>query len=119
MPAEKIATTTVNNGPNDVYTNVLRIQWGAKGAVPEAPDGWVNAGYALIQIRRDDDPTGRDTHFVDLDPEQLDHLIRVLKRVRRQAFREGKPALCSDEERFIDQDGRPLRAWPQTILKLQ
>ena len=118
MPAEKIATTFVNNGPGDTYTNILRVQWGAKGAVPEAPDGWVNAGYALIEIRRDDDPPERDTHYVAIDPEEIDHLIHTLKRVRRQAFREGKPALSSDEERFVDQDGRLLRAWAPSELTL-
>jgi len=110
MPAEKIAATFVNNGPEQ-FTNTLRVQWGIKGAAPEATCGWVNPGYALIQIRRDDEPTERDTHYVAIDPEQLDHLIRVLKRVRRQSFREGKPTLSSDEERFVDQDGRPLRIW--------
>lgn len=85
MPAEKIATTFVNNDPEQ-FTNTLRVQWGAKGAVPEAPDGWVNAGYALIQIRRDNDPTDHDTHYVALDPAELGHLINTLKRVKRQAY---------------------------------
>ena len=93
MPAEKIATTLVNNGPADTYTNTLRVQWGAKGAVPEAPDGWVNAGYALIEIRRDDDPPERDTHYVAIDPEEISHLIRVLKRVKRQAYPHRAPCI--------------------------
>jgi len=110
MPAEKIATTFVNNGVSNTHTNTLRIRWGAKGAMPDAPLGWVNAGYAQVGITSETDVTG-ETRYVTLDAEEIGHLIRTLKRVRRQAFREGKPALSSDEERFVDQDGRPLRIW--------
>jgi hypothetical protein len=35
------------------------------------PDGWQSTG---------------DWKIVDLDPEQIDHLIRVLKRAKRQAY---------------------------------
>lgn len=86
MPAEKIATTYVDNGPADRHTNVLRVTWGSKGGRPDAPDGWVNAGYAMVAVMRDGD-SGEITHSVDLDPDEIDHLIRTLKRVRRQAFR--------------------------------
>ena len=64
-----------------------------RAALPEAPDGWVNAGYALIEIRRDDDPPERDTHYVAIDPEEISHLIRVLKRVKRQAYPHRAPCI--------------------------
>lgn len=108
MPKELITTTIVTD--DHVYTRSLHVAWGAKGGAPEAPDGWVNAGFAQVQIREDHAEHG-DLTGISLDPEQLDHLIRVLKRVKRQAFREGRPALSSDEERFVDEDGRPLRIW--------
>lgn len=85
MPAEKIATTFVNNGPDDAYTNVLRVQWGARGGCPQAPDGWVNAGFAHITISQETEVTGK-SYGIELDPEEIGHLIRVLKRVKRQAF---------------------------------
>ncbi len=75
MPSEKIATS---------ITNVLKVAWGAKGACPQAPDGWVNAGYAHLYIGDEEDPYKGS---VELDADEMDHLIRVLKRVRRQAFR--------------------------------
>lgn len=85
MPKETIATTDVYNG--DVpHTNILKVAWGAKGAAPEAPDGWVNAGYAHLYIGTKDDPF---LGSVELGEDEIDHLIRVLKRVRRQAFRAG------------------------------
>ena len=88
MPAEKIATTPVSNGA-ERWSNVLRVTWGARGGCPEAPGGWVNAGYAMVSIVKDGD-SGEITHAVELDPEEIDHLIRTLKRVRRQAFRPGR-----------------------------
>lgn len=88
MPAEKIATTPIANGdkPDERWTNVLRVTWGAKGGCPEAPDGWVNAGYAIVSIVKAGD-LGVTSNAVELDPDEIDHLIRTLKRVRRQAFR--------------------------------
>lgn len=85
MPNEKIAETFVDNGPDRSYTNVLRVQWGAKGGAPDAPDGWVNAGYAHIQVTRETDTEGTN-HYVELDASAMDHLIRTLKRIRRRTF---------------------------------
>ena len=85
MPAEKIATTFVSNGASNTHTNTLRIQWGAKGDAPDAPNGWVNAGYAQIGITAETDVTG-ETRYVTLDAEEITHLIRVLKRVKRKAY---------------------------------
>lgn len=83
MPKETIATTDVYNG--DVpHTNILKVAWGARGACPEASDGWVNAGYAHLYIGTKDQPF---LGSVELGEDEIDHLIRVLKRVRRQAFR--------------------------------
>lgn len=72
--------------PDERWTNVLRVTWGAKGGCPEAPDGWVNAGYAIVSIVKAGD-LGVTSNAVELDPDEIDHLIRTLKRVRRQAFR--------------------------------
>lgn len=86
MPNEKIAETYVDNGsPEDSWTHVLRIRWGAKGGAPEAPDGWVNAGYAHLQVSRETEQTG-DANYVELDAAHMDHLIRTLKKIRRQTF---------------------------------
>ncbi len=85
MPSEKIATSTVHDG-GEPTTHVLKVAWGAKGACPEAPDGWVNAGFAHLYIGDDQNPYKGS---VELDADEIDHLIRVLKRVRRQAFRPG------------------------------
>lgn len=85
MPKETIATTDVYDSEGKVpHTNILKVAWGAKGAVPEAPDGWVNAGYAHLYIGTKDSPF---LGSVELGSDELDHLIRVLKRVKRQAFR--------------------------------
>ena len=83
MPSEKIATSIIHNDREPV-TNVLKVAWGAKGACPQAPDGWVNAGFAHLYIGDEKDPYKGS---VELDADEMDHLIRVLKRVRRQAFR--------------------------------
>jgi hypothetical protein len=90
MPAEKIATTHVVNGydPEERWTNILRVTWGKRGVAPDAPDGWVNAGYAMVSVTKAN-ATERDwTGAVELGPDEIDHLIRVLKRVRRQSFRD-------------------------------
>lgn len=86
MPNEKIAETCIDNGPQDHHTNVLRILWGKRGGRPDAPKGWVNAGYAhlMISVQRD---TSAEGHVVELDPASMKVLIRTLKRIQRQAFR--------------------------------
>ncbi len=86
MPKETIATSEVHNG-NEAHTNILKVAWGAKGSCPQAPDGWVNAGYAHLYIGTEDSPF---LGSVELAEDEIDHLIRVLKRVRRQAFRTSK-----------------------------
>lgn len=85
MPNEKIAETHVDNGDEGQFDNTLRISWGPKGGAPEAPDGWVNAGYAHIEITRDVDGES-EQHFVVLNASEMDHLIRTLKRIRRKTF---------------------------------
>ena len=93
MPSEKIATTIVHD-EGVPHTNILKVQWGAKGGCPEAPDGWVNAGYAHINIGTEENPF---VAGVELDEEEIDHLIRTLKRIKRQAFRSRKsPAAETD-----------------------
>lgn len=86
MPNEKIAETFIDNGPRDRHTNVLRLLWGKRGGQPDAPKGWVNAGYAQIMISEQTDNTGTG-HVVELDPNSMKVLIRTLKRIQRQAFR--------------------------------
>lgn len=84
MPKETIAVQTVS-GDAGVYLQGLHVAWGAKGCATDAPDGWVNAGYAQIQISEDRGSTG--TLFgVDLRPDEVDRLIRVLKKIKRKAF---------------------------------
>lgn len=87
MPAEKIATTFVDNG-TETHTNVLRIQWGKFGGMPDAPDGWVNQGYAMLTIEQGSERNAE--YYVELDPSEMDHLIRTLKRVRRTTFAKRK-----------------------------
>jgi len=83
MPKELITSTTVTD--DHVCMRSLHVAWGAKGGCPEAPDGWVNAGFAEIQIR-DQRPIFDTLVGISLDPEEIDHLIRTLKRVKRQAY---------------------------------
>lgn len=85
MPNDTIATTHVDNGPDGSYDHVLRIAWGAKGDAPDAPDGWVNAGYAHLSVSRETENTG-ESNYVVLDAPAMDHLIRTLKRIRRKTF---------------------------------
>lgn len=86
MPSEKIATSVVHND-GEPTTNILKVAWGAKGSCPEAPEGWVNAGFAHIYIGDEADPY---KGTIELDADEIDHLIRVLQRVQRQAFRAGR-----------------------------
>ena len=92
MPKETIATTDVYDS-GVPHTNILKVAWGAKGSHPEAPEGWVNAGYAHLYIGTKDEPF---LGSVELGEDEIDHLIRVLKRVRRQAFR-----AWTQEERLL------------------
>lgn len=84
MPNEKIAETFIDNG-DETHVNSLRIAWGPKGGAPDAPSGWVNAGFAEIGICRDNGTTGV-TESVVVGAADMDHLIRTLKRIRRATF---------------------------------
>ena len=91
MPKDTIASTFVDNGPDDQHTNVLQVSWGAKGGAPETPNGWVNAGYAHLGITKERDAGESmirelDACYVELDAPAMDHLIRTLKRIRRRTF---------------------------------
>lgn len=86
MPNEHIAQTVIDNGPGKKHTNVLRILWGERGGQPDAPRGWVNAGYAHVMISKQTETTG-EGHVVELDPVSMKKLIKTLKRIQRQAFR--------------------------------
>lgn len=83
MPKELIATATVTD--DTTFRRDLSVAWGVKGGCPEAPDGWVNAGYAELHLREDYGDRA-DIIGVHLDPSEIDHLIRVLKRVKRYAY---------------------------------
>lgn len=80
MPNEKITSTTVID--DHTYTRSLHIAWGAKGSTPQAPNGWVNAGHAQVQIREDHSTHG-SLIAIPIDPDAISVLIRTLKRVRR------------------------------------
>jgi hypothetical protein len=80
MPKETITATLVNNGPDNAHTNTLTVSWGPKGAAPDAPLGWVNAGYAQLAVERSGEEIAQ---YVILGASDLDRLIRTLKKVRR------------------------------------
>lgn len=86
MPSEKIAQTFVDNGPEGTHVNNLKMQWAPKGGAPDAPSGWVNAGYVMLSIVQDNgkDDVDETGHYVELSPSDLDHLIHRLKKVRRK-----------------------------------
>jgi hypothetical protein len=86
MPKETIAATLVDNGEDGAYANTLKISWGPKGGAPEAPDGWVNAGYAQLVIDQSDE-SGLPAYVI-LGEDDVARLLRTLKKVRRRAFRE-------------------------------
>lgn len=93
MPAEKITMQRVDNGPGDRHTNVLRVAWGHPGSAPDAPDGWVNAGYTLVSIDVQDSESGETvSHGVWLGLSELEHLERVVRRSlrKRRAHEEQK-----------------------------
>jgi hypothetical protein len=85
MPNQKIAVTPVDNG-DEKHDNVLTIQWGAFGDAPDAPEGWVNQGYAMLHVDQEPGDEERSTHYVVLSPADMDHLIRTLKNIRRKTF---------------------------------
>lgn len=86
MPKEKIAQTFVDNGEDGTHVNSIQLSWGAKGGAPDAPNGWVNAGFAHMIISQDDGNNADATHYVVLGAAEMDHLIRTLKRIRRKTF---------------------------------
>ena len=83
MPAEIITSETIAD--RHTYTRSLHVAWGAKGGTPDAPDGWVNAGFVQVQIREYHGTHGSLTG-INIGPDEIDHLIRVLKRVKRQSW---------------------------------
>lgn len=88
MPAEKITTATVNNGPNDTHTLTLRVAWGPKGTAPEAPDGWVNNGYVEINMLTGTIDGTNEAEYtgLQLTEDEVDHLLRVLRRAKRKVW---------------------------------
>lgn len=87
MPNEKIAQTFVDNGADGTHVNSIRIMWGEKGGAPDAPDGWVNAGFAHLAVSQDNGTDEPDIdHYVILGAAEMDHLIRILKKIRRKTF---------------------------------
>lgn len=81
MPNEKVASVTVTD--DHEYEVALHVVWGAKGAARDAPDGWVNAGFAEVQLREDHGNHGSLAGIM-LNPDDIDRLIRTLKRVKRK-----------------------------------
>lgn len=90
MPRETVGSTTIFNGPADhdgaprpdgmtagfggTRTWSLCVGWRKDGHWVQAhmiPDRWQSTGEWI---------------GIDLDPEQIDHLIRVLRRAKRQAY---------------------------------
>ena len=88
MPRETVAASTTHNGREDdgtpredglppghggTRTVSLSVGWNKTGWVQvyTIPEGWQHTG---------------EWRAVDLDPDQIDHMIRVLKRAKRQAF---------------------------------
>lgn len=83
MPKETLTATLVDNGSDGSYANTLTMSWGPKGGAPDAPDGWVNAGYAQLAIERSDQDNVQA--YVILGAADLDRLIRTAKKIRRKA----------------------------------
>jgi hypothetical protein len=88
MPKNKIASTFVDNG-TERHTNSLLIAWGPKGGAPDAPDGWVNAGYAHLAVSLDphNGENPDNDHYVVLDEPAMDYLIATLRKIRGKTFR--------------------------------
>ena len=81
MPNEKIASAIVTD--DHAYVRSLHVVWGEPGSTPYAPHGWVNDGFIEVQIREDHTTHGSCVG-VGLDPEQINRMIRELKRARRR-----------------------------------
>lgn len=80
MPSELIAAELVTD--DHTYRRTLHVVWGKPGGVPEAPAGWANQGFAQVQIREDHGRTGTTTGLT-VGVEEIEHLIRVLRRARK------------------------------------
>lgn len=85
MPRERIAATTINDGPGLIKTNLLQVSWMPR-VCTEPDSGWNARGWAQVSIAPSDWKDTGDWEIVDLDAASIDHLIRTLKRVRRKAF---------------------------------
>jgi len=87
MPKETINQTFVDNGEDGSHVNSLSMAWAPKGGAPDAPNGWVNAGYVQVQITQDDGTAVLENdRYVHLSEGDLDHLIRKLKRIRAKVW---------------------------------
>ena len=87
MPKETINQTFVDNGADGSHVNSLSVLWAPKGGAPDAPNGWVNAGYVQVQIVQDDGKTViQNDRYVHLNEAEIDHLIRKLKRIRNKVW---------------------------------
>ena len=87
MPHEKI------NHPRDGARQLV-VGWNKIGWVQVSvyPEGWSSTG---------------DAYIADLNPQEIDLLIRTLRRARRQAY--GKGARCPGfEDAQPRRKGRPL-----------
>lgn len=89
MPKDTITATLIDNGPDNSYANTLTVSWGPKGGAPDAPNGWVDAGYAHLAIERSDEDTTQT--YVVLCASDLDRLIRTLKKIRKTADMDYEP----------------------------
>ena len=80
MPHEKVNLnrSTFKGGPTSTdNTNFLIVGWNPMGwvQISVAPAGWTNTGDWMI---------------ADVTPEDIDHMIRVLKKAKRKAYGKGK-----------------------------
>lgn len=90
MPAEKITTTTVNNG-DDSHTLTLRIAWAPRVDADELPEGWVARGFLELDLVKGgiDGTNEAEYSGLLLTEEEVDHLLRVLRRAKRKVWPTG------------------------------
>jgi len=93
MPKEKILDMLVDNGA-EKHMNSVHIAWGAKGSAPEAPGGWVDAGYASIAIIMDplNGENPDSDHYIHMDEVMFETLVRRLKQIKRKIWGSSSPS---------------------------